>query len=153
MSRLVHGRFGTNTAVLLALIAAWSISHADDASVAGAYSLVEVNGEALPAKLWVERPGGERCEQIILKGALLLDSEGRSAAFLTEKVSCPSAADQEIAGEAHSVIFPGTYTVSGTEISIEDDFGTDRAVVEGETLVYETGGEGRPLDKFVFRKE
>lgn len=153
MSNQVQVHFGICALALLSLIGGWGISQAEEATVDGVYSLVEVNGEALPANLWTEKPDGEHCEQIILKGALLLDSEGRSAAFLTESVSCPSEVDEGSAGKKRSVMFVGSYSVSGNQVTIEDDFGTDRAVVEGDVLVYETGGDGRPVDKFVFRKE
>jgi hypothetical protein len=153
MNNHVLRHLGVSAVVLLALIVGWGISQAEETSVAGVYSLVEVNGEQLPAKSWTEKPDGERCKQVILRGVLLLDSEGRSAAFLTERVFCPSEADQESAGKMRSVIFAGSYSVSGNQITLEDEFGADRAVVDGGVLVYETGGEGRPIDKFVFRKE
>jgi hypothetical protein len=51
------------------------------------------------------------------------------------------------------MIFVGSYTVSGDQITIVDDFGQDQAVVKEDFLVYETGGKGRPIDEFVFRKE
>ena len=138
---------------LLVLVMAWGISQAEELSVAGVYSLVEVNGEQLPVSSWTEMPDGERCEQIILRGLLLLDSEGQSAAFLTERVLCPSMAEQDSEGMMRSVIFAGTYSVSGDRITFEDAFGTDHAVVEGDVLTYETGGEGRPIEIFIFRKD
>lgn len=139
--------------LLLLLVAGWGISQADEAPVDGVYSLMEVNGEQLPAVLSAETSDGGRCEQVILKGALLLDSEGRSAAFLTVRESCRGEADQGPEGAARSTIFTGTYSVSDSQIIIEDDFGTDHATVEGDVLVYETGGEGRPIERFVFRKD
>lgn len=153
MSNQVQGHFGICAFALLSLIGDWGISQAEEATVAGVYSLVAVNGEGLPVNSWTENPDGERCEQVILKGALLLDSEGRSAAFLTERVLCPNEVDESTEGRQRSVMFVGSYSVSGNQITIEDDFGTDRAVVEGDVLVYETGGDGRPVEKFVFRKE
>ena len=80
---------------LLLLVAGWSISQADEASIDGVYSLQEVNGEQLPSYLSTETADGERCEQVVLKGILLLDSEGQSAAFLTIDEACPGDADQE----------------------------------------------------------
>ena len=138
---------------LLSLMAGWGISQAGEDSVAGVYSLETMNGEPLPASSWTETPDGERCKQLILRGILLLDSEGRSAAFLTERLFCPSEADQGTEGRMRSVIFAGSYRVSGNQITVDDDFGTDQAFVDGDVLVYETGGDGRPVDKFVFRKE
>lgn len=139
-------------AVLL-LALAWGISYAEEVSVAGVYSLMQVDGQELPATSWTERPDGERCKQLVVKGVLLLDSEGRSAAFLTEKVFCPSEAATARAGAEHSVIFAGSYTRTGNEITLRDAFGTDRAVLEGDVLAYETGGEEQPVVKFIFRKE
>ncbi len=138
---------------LLVLVIAWGISQAEEPSLAGVYSLVEVNGEPLPVNSSTEMPDGERCEQVILKGVLLLDTEGQSAAFLSERVLCPSMADQDGEGMLRSTIFAGTYSVSGNRITIEDSFGTDHAVVEGDVLTYETGGEGRPVETFVFNRE
>jgi hypothetical protein len=68
-------------------------------------------------------------------------------------VFCPSEGDSENAGQERSVIFAGSYSISGNQITLEDDFGTDQAVVEGDVLVYETGGDGQLIDKFVFKKE
>ena len=134
---------------LLLLVAGWGISQADEAPVDGVYSLLEVNGEQLPANLSTETPDGDHCEQVILKGVLLLDSEGQSAAFLTVGGSC----EDEAEAGSRSTIFAGTYSVSDNRITIEDNFGTDHATVEGDVLVYETGGKGRPVDRFVFRKD
>jgi hypothetical protein len=153
MNNHVQRRFGVSTVAFLSLTVGWGISQAEEVSVAGIYSLVEVDGEQLPANSWTEKLDGERCKQVILKGVLLLDSEGRSAAFLTERVFCASEGDSENVGKEHSVIFAGSYTSSGNQIALQDDFGTDRAVVEGDILVYETGGEGQPTEKFVFRKQ
>ena len=149
----VQKHFGVGAIAFLGLIVVWGTSQANDSSGAGIYSLVKVDGEQLPAVSWIEKPDGERCEKVILEGALLHDSEGRSAAFLTERVACPSEGGPETVGKEHSVIFAGSYTISGKDITIEDDFGTDRAVFEGGVLVYETGGEGRPVTKFVLIKD
>ena len=138
---------------LLLLVAGWGISQAEEASVDGAYSLLEVNGEPLPATVQAEAPDGEGCEQVVHRGVLLLDSEGQSAAFVTVRILCPNETYEEGDGTMRSTIFVGTYSVSGNRITIEDDFGTDQAVVEGDVLVYETGGEGRPIDRFVFKRD
>ena len=153
MNNHVQRHVVVSAVTLLLLIVGWGISQAEEASVAGVYLLTEMNGEQLPANSWTEKLDGERCRQVILKGVLLLDSEGRSAAFITERVFCPSEANSEDGGKEQSVIFAGSYTISGDEITIEDDFGTDQAVVEGEVLIYETGGNGRPIETLIFRKE
>jgi hypothetical protein len=153
MNNQVQRHFGINAVAVFALTVGWGISQAEEVSVAGIYSLVEVNGEQLPTKLWIVKPDGERCSQVTLEGALLLDSEGRSAAFLTERVVCPNEGESETDGIEHSVIFAGSYTNSGNQITIEDDFGTDRATLKDDVLVYETGEEEGAISKFVFRKE
>jgi len=137
----------------LGITVSFGISQADEASVAGIYLVAEMNGEQLPASSWIEKPDGERCEKVVLEGGLLLDSEGRSAAFITEQVICPSEDGSETAGEKKSVIFPGSYTVSGNQIVLQDDFGTDEAVIKGDVLVYETGGGDRPIEEYILRKE
>lgn len=138
---------------LLGIAVGLGASQAQDPSVAGIYLLTEVNGEQLPAHSWTEKPDGKRCKQIILGGGLLLDSEGRSAAFLTERVVCPNEDGSETAGKEHSVIFAGSYTIFGDQITIEDDFGTDEAVIKGDVLVYKAGGGDRPTEDLIFRKE
>ena len=145
--------FGVGSIAFLGLIVGWGIPQAEEASVAGIYLLVEMNGEQLPANSWTENPDGKRCKQVILQGALLLDSEGRSTAFITERVACPNEGGPETSEKEYSVIFAGSYTISGNQITIQDDFGTDEAVIKGDVLVYETGGEGRPIEELVFRKE
>ena len=153
MSNHVQRQCGVSLIAFLWLTVGWSISAAEEASVAGIYLLIEMNGEQLPANSWIEKPDGKRCKQVILEGALLLDTDARSAAFITDRVVCPNDDGSASDGKEHSVIFAGSYTVSGDQITLEDDFGTDRAVVKGDVLVYETGGEGRPIEEFVFRKE
>jgi len=153
MKICVQRLFGVGSIAFLGLIVSWGISQAEEASVAGVYLLIEMNGEQLPANSWAEKPDDKRCKQVILQGALLLDSEGRSAAFITERVACPNEGGPETLEKKHSVIFAGSYTISGNQITIEDDFGTDEAVIKGDVLVYETGGDGRPIEEFVFRKE
>ena len=124
-----------------------------DPSVPGVYLLIEINGGQLPAVLWTTRPNGERCKKEILQGALFLDAEGRSAAFLTERDVCLNNDGSESAVKENSVIFPGSYVVSGNQIMIEDDFGADQAVLNGNILVYKTGGASEPITEFAFRKE
>lgn len=124
-----------------------------DPSVPGVYLLIEKNGAQLPAVSWSTKPNGERCKNEILEGALLFDAEGRSAAFLTERDTCLHDDGSESAVKEHSVIFPGTYVVAGNMITIEDDFGTDQSVLNGNILVYKTGGESEPTTEFAFRRD
>jgi len=124
-----------------------------DPSVPGVYLLIEVNGGQLPAISWTTKPNGERCKNEILEGALLFDAEGRSAAFLTERDACLHDDGSESAAKEYSVIFPGSYVVSGNQIAIEDDFGTDQAILNGNILIYKTGGESGPITEFAFRRE
>ena len=124
-----------------------------DPSVPGIYLLIEVNGRQLPAVSWTTLPSGERCSKEIFEGALVFDAEGRSSAFISEREVCLHDDGSESAAKEGSVIFPGTYVVSGNQITIKDDFGTDHAVLNGKILVYKTGGEGRPVTEYAFRKQ
>jgi hypothetical protein len=89
----------------------------------------------------------------LMVGWGISQAEEASAAFITERVSCPNEGGEESSEKEHSAIFAGSYTISGNQITIEDDFGTDEAVIKGDVLVYETGGDGRPTEEFVFIKE
>ncbi len=121
-------------------------------SVPGIYLLVEMNGTQLPAVSWTTKPSGQRCRNEILEGALIFDAEGRSAAFVTDREVCLHDDGSESAAQENSVIFPGSYVVSGNQITIEDDFGTDEAVLNGNILLYKTGGAGEPVTELAFRK-
>ena len=152
MNNKVRTPFGVSAIAFVVLTAGPYVAQAEDVAWAGVYSLTAVGGHPLPVTSWTVKPDGERCSQVILEGALLLDSEGRSAAFITEKVVCESRDASEVGGIEHSVIFVGSYTSSGNRITVEDDFGTDAAILEDDVLVYETGAEG-DIRKFVFTKE
>jgi predicted phage-related endonuclease len=153
MKNHVHRLFGGHLIGFLALIVGWSISQAQETSVAGIYSLIEVNGQKLPAELWIENSDGTRCKQVVVEGALLLDSEGRSASFITERVVCPNEEKSEAEATERSTMFPGSYKASGNQITVEDDFGTDHAVLEGDLLAYKTGEGGPSVIDWVFRRD
>ena len=121
-------------------------------SVPGVYLLIEVNGKQLPAVRWVSRPNGEQCKKEILQGALFFDDAGKSAAFLTERDYCLNDDGSQSAAKEKSVIFPGSYIVSGNQITIEDDFGTDQATLNGNTMLYTTGGKDEPITEFAFQR-
>ncbi len=144
--------FRVSLITFLGIAVGSGVSQAQEPSVSGVYLLIEVNGEKLPAVSWTNEPNGERCTEI-LGGAVLLDSEGRSAAFLTERDVCLHEDGSETAAMENSVIFRGKYDISGNQITIEDDFGTDQAILKGDLLVYKTGGEGRPITEFVLQRE
>lgn len=144
---------GVGSFAFLGLIAGWGISQANEVSVPGIYLLVEVNGEQLPVNQVSERLDGSRCREVILQGALLLDSEGRSAAFIGGREVCSKEGGPETPEKEHSVMFLGSYTISGNKITLEDDFGTDEAIIKGDVLVYEAGGGDRPTEELIFRKE
>jgi hypothetical protein len=124
-----------------------------DPSVPGVYLLIEVNGGQLPAVSWKTMPNGDRCSNEIFEGAVIFDAEGRSSAYISERDVCLHDDGSESTAKEGSVIFPGTYVVSGNQITIKDDFGTDHAVLNGKILVYKTGGEGRPVTEYAFRKQ
>ena len=147
--------FRVSLITFLGIAVGLGVSQAQEPSVSGVYLLIEVNGEKLPAVL-KGKPNnlggcaacGERCKEEILGGALLLDSEGRSAAFLTERDVCLHEDGSETAAGENSLIFPGTYNISGNQITNETVFGTDQAILKGDLLVYKTGGE-----EYVFQRE
>jgi len=158
MKNHLHRLFGVNLITLLGLIVAWGDSQAQEASVAGIYSLIEVDGEKLPAFSWTEKANGERCKQEILEGALLLDSEGRLAALVTERDFCAHEDGSEAAGKEASTIFPGSYKISGSQIILQFEIGPnpDHGVLTGDLLVVTEGGgaddrDGRTTE-YVFRR-
>jgi hypothetical protein len=83
---------------------------------------------------------------------MLLDSEYRSAAFVTERNHCVHKDGSESPREQHSTIFPETYSVSGDQITFEGDLGVARAVLKGDILIYKSGEEDQSTD-FLFRRE
>ena len=144
--------FRVSLITFLGIAVGLSVSQAQEPSVSGVYLLIEFNGEKLPA-FYKRKPNDERCKEEILGGALLLDSEGRSAAFLTERDVCLHEDGSETAAWEGSLIFPGTYNISGNQITIEDDFGPSQAILKGDLLVYKIGGEGSPITEFVLQRE
>jgi len=135
---------------LAALSLDWLAAHAQESSVAGIYLLVEVNGESPPTVTRARSDNGTLCETQVLDGAVLLDSNGRSAAFVTEREFCQPEDASAATARTESAIFPGTYSVSDNRITINDEFGTDQAILEGDLLVYSTGS---PTTRYVLRKQ
>lgn len=145
--------YGLGLLTLLGVAASPGVAHSQESPAPGVYLLTQVEGSALPMTLWTTKPNGDRCKQEIIQGALLLDSEGRSAAFLVDRTICANDNESGAAAAEKSIIFSGSYSVSGgTLLSIRDDFGTDKATLEGDMLIYESGGEGRPVTIFVFER-
>lgn len=145
---------------LLGTVVGLVISQAQEPSVSGVYSLIEVNGGELPAVSWTKNSNGERCTEEILEGALFLDSKGRFAAFVTERDVCLREDGLETEVNKESVIWPGSYKVSGDQVTLEYDFeqwsDPDQAAIKGDFLVLNSEGvgdyEGQSTE-FVFRKD
>lgn len=124
--------------VSVAIAADLSLAQAQAPSVPGVYLLLEVNGNSLPAVTGARSSNGERCQTEVLDGAVLFGSDGQSAAFVTEREVCAFEDRPETTVRQESVIFVGSYEVSGNQITINDDFGTDYAVRDGDLLIYTT---------------
>ena len=141
---------GMGLIAFLGISTRFSNSHAQEAFGPGIYVLIEVNGESLPVVTGERSSDGELCETETLEGAVLIDSEGRSAAFVTERETCIGKDGSETVASVRSVIFPGTYEISGNEISIRDEFGTDNAVLEGDLMIYSVENEAA---EYILRKQ
>jgi len=149
MSSIQQRSFYLGLVALAALSIGWLAAQAQESSVAGIYLLVEVNGLSLPAVTRARSDNGTLCETQVLDGAVLLDSNGRSAAFVTEREVCQPEDASAATARTESAIFPGTYSVSGNRITIMDEFGTDEAIRDGDSLIYTAGS---PTTRYVLRK-
>lgn len=134
--------FGISLVALLGFAVALSVSRASEQSVPGAYLLVEVNGEKLPALSWTKEVKGQRCKIETLGGALLLDSEGRWASLVTERDVCVHEDGSENTTDESSVMFTGSYKISGNQITLQDETSSDEATLKGDVLVLEVVGVG-----------
>ena len=136
------------------------VSQAQEPSVSGVYSLIEVNGAELPAVSWTKNSNGDRCTEEILEGALFLDSKGRFAAFVTVRDVCLQEKGFETEANKESVIWPGSYKISGNQVTLNYDFEQwsepDQAAINGDLLVLNLEGvgdyEGQSTE-IVFRRE
>lgn len=129
--------------VLLSLAPASSLFGAETPrEISGAYKLVQVNGENLPATSWTGP--GEGCRHESLSGILLVDSDNRWAAFIQERELCAGTSEETSTGSAKSSIFTGTYRISGSTYEFHDEtLGvTDRARIDGDMLRYTAAGIG-----------
>ena len=117
-------------------------SQTSDPAVPGVYSLVEVNGEKLPAVSWTNKSNGERCKTETLGGALLLDSKGQWASLVTEREVCLHEDGSETAHEKASLMFTGSYKSSGNQITLQDGASADQAVLTGDRFVLTVVGVG-----------
>jgi len=152
--------FRVSLIAFLGFAVSWVTSQAQEASVSGVYLLIEVNGEKLPAASWTKKSNGERCKTETLGGALLLDSKGRFAAFVTERNVCLHEDGSESTIKEESVIWPGSYNMSGNQVTLQYEFelwpDPDQAVLNGDHLVVKSEGvgdyEGQSTE-FIFRRE
>ena len=134
--------FGISSVAFLMLAAGLGVSQAPMPSVPGVYLLIEVNGKTLPAVSWTKAAAGKRCKTETLAGALLLDSEGRWASLVTERDVCVHEDGSETADKESSMIFNGTYKISGNQITLQDETSVDQAILKGELLVLKVVGVG-----------
>ena len=126
------------------------------ATVQANYSLIEVNGSALPAVSWRTEGNGERCEYLTFGGALVLSADGRSGAFAMERVNCVKGDGSETSRINDFVMFSSEYEISGTEVTFSyDDGSTDHGYVDGDLLTIKVVGifeyEGQ-ITEFTFEK-
>lgn len=133
-----------------------SMSLAQEATVAGIYLLIEVNGKNLPAVSETKMSNGVRCNEETLEGALIFNSDGRYAAFITSREICLHEDGSKSITKEESEIWPGSYKISDNQVTLQYDFelwpDPDHAVLKGGLLVYESGGEGQAITEFVFRR-
>ncbi len=148
--------FGISVVSFLVFSVGLGISQTPEPSVPGIYSLIEVNGEKLPAVSWTKKSNGERCKTETLGGALLLGSEGRWASLVTERDVCLHEDGSETAGKEASIVFTGSYKVSGNKITLQDEGSEDQAALEGDLLVLTVVGVGvfeGQTTKYVLRRD
>lgn len=134
--------FGITLVAFVVFAVGLGISQTSEPSVPGVYLLVEVNGEKLPAVSWTKKSNGESCNIEILGGALLLDSEGRWASLVTERDVCVHEDGSKTADEEASMMFAGSYKISGNQITLQDEISADQAILKGDLLVLTVIGVG-----------
>jgi len=109
--------FGITLVALVGLMVGSGTSQTSEPALPGIYSLIEVNGEKLPAVSWTSESNGKHCNTETLGGALLLDSEGQWASLVTERDVCLHDDGSETAHEEVSSMFMGSYESSGNQIN------------------------------------
>ncbi|MBT8083290.1 MAG: hypothetical protein KJO56_12770 [Gammaproteobacteria bacterium] len=127
-----------------------SVSLAEEQSVFGIYILVEVNGETLPTPEWPDKVTSDGCKEEILSGAVILDSDGKSAEFLTVRKVCVHEDGSETVSEEDRGMWTGPYQVSGHQLTIQGD----RAVLNGDLLILKVDTESESRTSvLVFQRE
>ena len=127
--------FGIALVAFVGFAVGSGISQTSEPSVSGVYLLIEVNGEKLPAVSWTKKSNGERCKTETLGGALLLGSEEQWASLVTERNVCVHEDGSETADEEASMMFAGSYKISGNQITLQDEASADQAILKGDLLV------------------
>ena len=122
--------FGISLVAFLVLSVGSGFSQTPEPSVPGVYLLIEVNGKNLPAVSWIKKLNGKRCKTETLGGALLLDSEGRWTSLVTERDICLHEDGSETTDEEASIMFAGSYNISGNQITLQDEMSKDEAVLK-----------------------
>lgn len=126
------------------------VSLAEEPSIFGIYVLVEVNGETLPTPEWPDKVNSDGCKEEILSGAVILDSDGKSAEFLTVREVCVHEDGSETVSEEDRGMWVGPYQASQNQLTIQGD----RAALEGDLLVlYVDSRSEIRTSVFVFQRE
>jgi glyoxylate utilization-related uncharacterized protein len=143
---------GVNLLALASMGFLLSGSEAAVQSVVGAYDLISVNGQNLPAVVWTSEENDKHCEYKSSGGAVILTLDGRAAAYSLERINCAHTDGSTSSDLQPFLMFTGNYKVSGDQIML---FEEDKAFLDGDLLVLTVTGilkfEGQTAE-FVFRK-
>jgi len=141
----MRSRLVLSTLLLLTLLAPAAgagTAPTTDASVPGIYLYVEVNGNRLPSVVWTKTSENRQCEIEDLRGALLLDSEGRWFAVGTEREICTDQNGSRTVSEERSSVLVGSYEASGGLITFHDETlggSFEGSLTEGVLFVKDSG--------------
>jgi hypothetical protein len=141
MRKVMKFRFRKLIVFLMLWAATFNAGGSDSPmDISGTYKLTEVNGSKLPAVSWVGPDG--KCKEEVLSATMIVDSESRWAALPEVRKSCADFSGNESASNTESVIFTGSYKVSGNKIEFYDETldVTDSASLENDVLRYTAHG-------------
>jgi hypothetical protein len=144
--------FGVNLLALASMAFFLSGSEAAVQSVVGAYDLISVNGQNLPAVVWTSEENDKHCEYKSSGGAVVLTLAGRAAVYSLERINCTHTDGSTSSDLQPFLMFTGDYKVAGDQLML---FEEDKAVFDGGLLILTITGilkfEGQAAE-FVFRK-
>ena len=112
--------------------------------IPGIYTLIQINERPLPAVSWTRKTDDKNCKTETLAGALLLSSEGRWAALVTERDICTSKDGSQDVSPDRSGLFVVSYKVHDNKIELKDETlgGIDTGWMDGDTITVEVIGTG-----------